>query len=118
VVGERPTPEPSAGDRTRTRSGSGPVRDVDAGVLGRLGGHQLVQQLACGAGRRGQASAASPGDWVRVHVPELRHREVGLARRRSGRLAAPARVTREVLHELVAAEAPRHPGVDVPDRNA
>jgi len=59
-----------------------------------------------------------PGGWVRVHVPELRHREVGLARRRSGRLAAPARATRDVLQELVAAEAPRHPGVDVPSRNA
>lgn len=56
-----------------------------------------------------------PGDWVRVHVPELRHRDVGLARRRSGRLAAPARATRELLHELVAAEAPKHPGVDVPE---
>jgi len=43
---------------------------------------------------------------------------VGLARRRSGRLAAPARAAREVLQELVAAEAPRHPGVDVPERNA
>jgi DNA-binding transcriptional LysR family regulator len=56
-----------------------------------------------------------PGDWVRVHVPELRHRDVGLARRRSGRLAAPARATRELLHELVAEEAPKHPGVDVPE---
>ncbi len=55
------------------------------------------------------------GDWVRVHVPELRHRDVGLARRRSGRLAAPARALRELLHELVAAEAPRHPGVYLPD---
>jgi DNA-binding transcriptional LysR family regulator len=55
-----------------------------------------------------------PGGWLVVHVPELRHREVGLARRRSGRLAAPARAARELLHELVAAEAPRHSGVAVP----
>jgi len=58
-----------------------------------------------------------PGRWQAVHVPELRHREVGLARRRSGRLAAPARAARELLHELVAAEAPRHPGVEVPAWN-
>ena len=55
------------------------------------------------------------GDWVRIPVAGLLHRDVGLARRRSGRLAAPARALRELLVELVAAEAPRHPGVDLPE---
>jgi len=55
-----------------------------------------------------------PGRWRAVHVPELRRREVGLARRRTGRLAAPARAARDLLQELVAAEAPLHPGVEIP----
>ena len=93
---------------------------VELAPLAEVDGMTLVASLAF----RGFGPAVLPitatleepaGGWLVVHVPELRHREVGLARRRSGRLAAPARATREVLQELVAAEAPRHPGVEVPD---
>lgn len=67
-----------------------------------------------------------PGEWVTIPVTDLRHREVGIARRRAGRLAAPARALRDVIVELVAHEGPRHPGVEVdtgtgpiaPPRNA
>lgn len=54
-----------------------------------------------------------PGAWSRVHITDLGGRSVGLARRRAGRLAAPARAVRDVLRELVEREGPRHDGVDV-----
>lgn len=54
-----------------------------------------------------------PGPWVRIPVRDLQHRAVGFARRRAGRLAAPARVLREVVRELVAAQGPLHHGVEV-----
>jgi len=95
---------------------------VELGALAEVDGMTLVASLAF----RGFGPAILPitatleeptGRWRAVHVPELRHREVGLARRRSGRLAAPARAVRELLHDLVGAEAPRHPGVEVPVGN-
>lgn len=100
-------------DRAATEAG------VELRPLAEVDGMTLVASLAFrGFGPAIMPTTATleepPGDWVRVHVPELRHRDVGLARRRSGRLAAPARALRELLHELVAAEAPRHPGVDLP----
>ncbi len=52
-----------------------------------------------------------PGAWVRIPIVDLRHRAVGLVRRRAGRLAAPARAVRTVLRELVEQEATAHPGV-------
>jgi LysR family hydrogen peroxide-inducible transcriptional activator len=54
-----------------------------------------------------------PGAWVSIPVTDLHHRAVGLARRRSGRLAAPARVLRDIVIELIAREAPRHHGVEI-----
>ncbi len=54
-----------------------------------------------------------PGRWVSIPVIDLRHRMVGLARRRSGRLAAPARAVHDVIATLIAEEAPRHQGVEV-----
>lgn len=56
-------------------------------------------------------------DWVAIPVADLRHREVGIARRRAGRLAAPARALRDVIVALVADEGPRHPGVEVETRS-
>ena len=53
------------------------------------------------------------GEWVPIPVSDLQHRAVGLARRRAGRLAAPARALRDVVHELVSDLAPRHEGVEV-----
>lgn len=100
---------------------------AEAGVelhpLAEVDGMMLVASLAFGGfGPAILPTTATleepPGDWVRVHVPELLPRDVGLVRRRRGRLAAPARALRELLHELVAAEAPRHPGVDLPPSGA
>ena len=56
-------------------------------------------------------------DWVAIPVADLRHREVGIARRRAGRLAAPSRALRDVIVALVADEGPRHPGVEVESRS-
>lgn len=93
---------------------------VELRTLAEVDGMTLVASLAF----RGFGPAIVPttatldepeGDWVRIPVAGLLHRDVGLARRRSGRLAAPARALRELLLELVAALAPRHPGVSLPD---
>ena len=55
-----------------------------------------------------------PADgWVAIPVTDLRHRAVGLARRRAGRLAAPAKALRALVLELVAAQGPRHHGVEL-----
>lgn len=51
------------------------------------------------------------GDWVRIGVDGLRGRAVGLARRRRGLLAAPARALSDVLVDVVAEEGPHQPGV-------
>lgn len=60
-----------------------------------------------------------PGAWVRVPIRDLGRRGVGLVRRRSGRLPAPARAVREVLREQVAREGVRYPGVELAvDENA
>lgn len=93
---------------------------VELRTLAEVDGMTLVASLAF----RGFGPAIVPttatldepeGDWVRIPVAGLLHRDVGLARRRSGRLAAPARALRALLLELVAALAPRHRGVDLPD---
>lgn len=57
-----------------------------------------------------------PGPWVAIPLRDLEHREVGIARRRAGRLAAPARVLLELVRELVAAQGPLHHGVEVVGR--
>jgi DNA-binding transcriptional LysR family regulator len=93
---------------------------VELHALAEVDGMTLVASLAFqGFGPAILPTTATleepPGDWVRVPVPELRHRDVGLARRRSGRLAAPARAVQALVHEIVADEAPRHPGVFLPD---
>lgn len=100
-------------DRAATEAG------VELRTLAEVDGMTLVASLAFrGFGPAILPTTATldepPGPWVTVPVPQLRHRDVGLARRRSGRLAAPARALRALLHELVAEEAPLHPGVDVP----
>ena len=60
------------------------------------------------------ATLDEPRDgWVTVPVVDLHHRAVGLARRRAGRLAAPAKALRAIVLELVAAEGPRHEGVEL-----
>ena len=60
------------------------------------------------------ATLDEPSDgWVAVPVVDLHHRAVGLARRRAGRLAAPAKALRAIVLELVAAEGPRHEGVEL-----
>lgn len=56
-----------------------------------------------------------PGDWKRIEVDGLAGRSVGLAQRRRNLLAAPARALREVLREVIAAQAPRQPGIELPE---
>ena len=94
------------------------ARGVELHPLAEVDGMTLVASLAC----RGHGPAVLPttatllepaGEWVRIPISDLGHRGVGLVRRRSGRLAAPARVVHEVLREIVADEAPRHPGVEL-----
>lgn len=53
------------------------------------------------------------GDWVRIPIADLAQRSVGLARRRSGRLSAPARAVRDHLRDLIRREAPLLDGVDL-----
>lgn len=52
--------------------------------------------------------------WCTLKVTGLAPREVGIVRRRSSRLSAPARTVGELLVEIVSAEAPTHHGVTVP----
>ena len=95
---------------------------AEAGVelhpLAEVDGMMLVASLAFG----GFGPAILPttatldepfGEWVPIPVTDLQHRAVGLARRRAGRLAAPARALRDVVHELVSDLAPRHEGGEV-----
>jgi LysR family hydrogen peroxide-inducible transcriptional activator len=51
--------------------------------------------------------------WTLAGVDGLSPRSVGLARRRRGLLSAPALAVREVLHEVIVAEARHQPGVQV-----
>jgi DNA-binding transcriptional LysR family regulator len=91
---------------------------VDLRSLAEVDGMTMVASLAF----RGYGPAIlpttatldeAPGAWVPIPVTDLRHRAVGLARRRAGRLAAPARAVREVVCELVSDQGPHHHGVEV-----
>jgi LysR family hydrogen peroxide-inducible transcriptional activator len=53
------------------------------------------------------------GEWTLAGVDGLSPRSVGLAQRRRGLLSAPARAVREVLREVIAAEAQHQPGVEM-----
>lgn len=91
---------------------------VDLRTLAEVDGMTLVASLAFRAyGPAILPTTATldeePGTWARVPVSDLRHRAVGLARRRSGRLAAPARAFRDLVRELVSEEGPRHAGVEI-----
>src|SRR5690606_22896532 len=91
---------------------------VDLHPLAEVDGMTLVASLAfSGFGPAILPTTATldepEGDWVSIPVVDLHHRAVGLARRRSGRLAAPARALRDIVVELIAREAPRHQGVEI-----
>lgn len=79
-------------------------------------GMRLLASLAFqGFGATVVPSSAAPrwleGDWRRIHVDGLDGRVVGVAWRRRGMLAAPARALRSVLADVVADEAPHQPGI-------
>lgn len=83
-------------------------------------GMRLLASLAFqGFGATVVPSSAAPrwleGDWCRIGVNGLGGRVVGLAWRRRGMLAAPARALRSVLAEVVVAEAPHQPGITPSD---
>ncbi len=91
---------------------------VELRILAEVDGMTLVASLAFGGyGPAILPTTATldepPGRWASIPVIDLRHRAVGLARRRSGRLAAPARAVREVVIGLIAEEGPHHQGVEV-----
>ncbi len=79
-------------------------------------GMRLLASLAFqGFGAALLPASAAPGwiggDWRRIPVDGLVGRSVGLARRRRGLLAAPARALRECLHAVVRDDAADQPGV-------
>lgn len=55
------------------------------------------------------------GAWVQRPIEDLRPRSVGLARRRAGRLAAPARVVAELVRRLVGEIAAELDGLELSD---
>lgn len=55
-----------------------------------------------------------PGDFTTAPITDVVGRSVGLARRRRGMPSAPARAAREVLHDVVAEQAPLQPGISLP----
>ena len=51
------------------------------------------------------------GNWRTMTIEGLAGRSVGLATRRQGLLSTPARAVRDVLHDVIADRASRHPGI-------
>ena len=91
---------------------------VELSVFAEVDGMTLVASLAF----RGHGPAVLPatatmlepaGEWTTVRIPDLVGRGVGVARRRGGRLAAPARVVDEVIREVVERDGPRYAGVEL-----
>ena len=81
-----------------------------------IDGMRLLATLAFqGFGAALLPASAAPnwvgGDWRRVLVDDIEGRSVGLARRRRGQLSAPARALREVIRQVIEAEAPTQPGL-------
>jgi DNA-binding transcriptional LysR family regulator len=81
-----------------------------------IDGMRLLATLAFqGFGAALLPASAAPnwvgGDWRRVMVDGIEGRTVGLARRRRGQLSAPARALREVIRQVIDAEAPSQPGL-------
>lgn len=89
---------------------------VDLVSSAEVDGMRLLASLAFqGFGATIVPSSAAPrwleGNWRRIAVRGLKGRVVGLAWRRRGMLAAPARALRSVLVDVVADEAPHQPGI-------
>jgi DNA-binding transcriptional LysR family regulator len=79
-------------------------------------GMRLLASLAFqGFGAAILPASAAPswvgGEWKRIPIDELEGRSVGLSTRKRGLLAAPARVLREILREVITTEAPNQPGI-------
>lgn len=86
-----------------------------------IDGVRLITSLAFdGLGVAIVPSTAAPAnraaDWRRIPIVGIPPRRVGLVQRRRGMLSAPARALIDVLVRVLAAEAPRHPGVFLPGR--
>ena len=81
-------------------------------------GMRLLASLAFqGFGAALLPASAAPGfiggDWKRIPVDGVVGRSVGIARRRKGLLAAPARALRDVVFQIVAVHASQQSGVHV-----
>ncbi len=81
-----------------------------------IDGMRLLATLAFqGFGAALLPASAAPngvgGDWKRVMVDGIEGRSVGLARRKRGRLSAPARALRTVIRDVIETESTSQPGV-------
>jgi len=89
---------------------------VTLNPLAEIDGMRLLASLAFqGFGPAILPASAAPGwiggDWKRVPVDGLDGRTVGLALRRRGLVPAPVRAMRDVLRDVVSAEAPAQFGI-------
>jgi DNA-binding transcriptional LysR family regulator len=90
---------------------------VEITTRAEVDGMRLVASLAFeGFGAAVLPASAVPrwlpeGRWQRVAVNDLERRQVGLAWRRRGMLSAAARSVRDLLRDVVLAEAPSQPGI-------
>ena len=97
--------------------------DTQAAALGitltpqaEIDGMRLLASLAFqGFGAAILPASAAPGwvggEWRELPIDGLDGRSVGLAWRRRGLLSAPARAARDVIRQVVGAEAPDQPGI-------
>jgi len=84
--------------------------------LAEIDGMRLLASLAFqGFGPAILPASAAPGwiggDWKRIPLDGLDGRTVGLALRRRGLVSTPVRAIREVLRDVVRAEAPAQFGI-------
>lgn len=95
-------------------------RAAEAGISlvakAEVDGMRLLASLAFqGFGATIVPASAAPGwlqgNWCRIPVEGLVGRSVGVAWRRRGLLAAPAKALRDTLGDVVVAEAPLQPGI-------
>jgi LysR family hydrogen peroxide-inducible transcriptional activator len=90
--------------------------DISLVPLAEIDGVRLITSMAFdGLGMAIVPATAAPhapeGAWRVVPVSGLAARQVGVVQRRRGMLSAPARVLLQVLHDVLAREIERHPGV-------
>ena len=109
------TPFRSEIDRAFRAAGLTPTPKIE------VDGLRLLTSLSFqGFGMAIVPATAAPGwvggDWVRVSVPGLGRRRVGLAVRRRGMLSAASQATVDLVMQVIATKAPELPGVHLVSR--